>query len=555
MARGSERTLEADFDAGVGLAPTATPSPADHSRDSTTTSAQGFPRPDETNPGFAGVPPRMGVAPNRRYATARIVWDGVAGFLLAIPSVAKTLSLAAAVAFAALIAYAELTGQRVVIEPFEVPSLLRDSGFTSRTIANKLTDHIATIRATAKTSMRRKQFVSSSEAAPQILALGGGISLDAIFQYAREFLGREPVRIVGEIVTTREARDGPPQVHVTVRVQGKPPRTVLGPLTNLDALLLQSAEHIFLHTQPYVLASYLYEVDPKRCLEAIQYVLQNDPHTDDARAFNLWGLLLLGTGHPDGAVERFREAVRVSADSDILAHAYTNWAAALHRQGKDDEALEKVQRAIEADAAHADAYHVWGLVLATMEQRSVAVAASPAALDMFRRAIEVNPQFIPAYFSLAEAFERRNDLPAAIEQLRKAVDLDRGSAEGRVRLGRALIRARELGEARQHLERAVELHPTSFEAHNTLGIVLMRQGDFGAAAAQFASAKDVSPAEPSPYFNLGLIHRMSGDRGRAVQEFLRYLALSPDGPGADQARNFVAELRGNVPAPRRAAGG
>ena len=491
------------------------------------------------------------VAPHRQRVTARNVWDGVAGFFLAIPGITKTLSVVIAAAFATLIAHAELTGQRVVIEPFEVPSLLRDSGFTSRTIANKLTDHIATIRATAKTSMRRKQFVSSSsEAAPQVLALGGGISVDAMFQYAREFLGREPVRIVGEIVTTRDARDGPPQVQVTARVKGKPARTVSGPLTSLDALLLQSAEHIFLHTQPYLLASYLYEVDPKRCLEAIQYVLQNDPRSDDARAFNLWGLLLLGAGRPDGAVERFRDAVRVSEDPDIRAHAYTNWAAALHRQGKDEEALEKVQRAIEADAAHADAYHVWGLVLAAMEQQSATSATSPTALDMFRRSIEVNPQFIPAYYSLAEALERRNELTAAIEQLRKAVDLDRSSADGRVRLARALIRAREFGEAREHLERALELHPKSFEAHNTLGVALMRQGDFNAASEQFARAKEVAPNESSPYFNMGLIDRMGGDRQRAVQEFQKYLGLSPDGAGADQARKFIAELRGSAPAPR-----
>ncbi len=53
--------------------------------------------------------------------------------------------------------------------------------------------------------------------------------------------------------------------------------------------------------------------------------------TDDARAFNLWGLLLLDAGDPDEAVERFREAVRVSRESDIRARAYTNWAAALYR--------------------------------------------------------------------------------------------------------------------------------------------------------------------------------------------------------------------------------
>jgi tetratricopeptide (TPR) repeat protein len=480
-----------------------------------------------------------------------MVWDATTRVFLALPSIAKSLTVLGGIAFVSLVAYAELTGQRVVIEPFEVPSQLRDSGFTSRTIANKLTDQITTIRATAKTSMRRRQYVpSTEEAAPQVVALGGGISVDAVFQYAREFFGREPVRIVGEIVTTKNVKGEPAEIQITTRVNGKPPKTVAGPLTSLDNLLLQTAEHIFLHTQPYLLASYLYEVDSKRCLEAIHYVLQNDPQTDDARAFNLWGLLLLNAGDQGGAVQRFRDAVRVSSERDIRARAYTNWAVALHRTGQYREALGIVQKAVEADAGHADAYHVWGLILATMEQQSSAPAAGPAAAQMFRRAIAIDPGFVPAYISLSEDLERRNDLPGAIEELRRAVDLDRGSVDLRVRLARALIRANEHGEARQHLQRAVELDPKSFEAHQALGMALMRQGDFRNALARFASASAIAPTDPAPYFNMGLIHRMGGDRERAAREFRKYLALAPDGPAAGQAQQFITELRGGASASR-----
>ena len=508
-------------------------------------------QPSQTDSVSSGNAARTIVTPGSVDQTARAVWDGTTKVFLAIPSIVKTLSLILGTLFAALIAYSEFSGQRVVIEPFEVASDLRDGGFTSRAVANKLTDHLATIRNTARTSMRRQQFVpSSSEAPPKVLALGGDISIDAAFQYVREFLGREPVRIVGEIATTRETRDASSVVHVTTRVKGRPPKTVSGPIRNLDSMLLESAEHIFLHTQPYLLASYLYEVDPKRCLGAIQYVLRNEPATDDARAFNLWGLLLLNAGDPAGAVERFREAVRVSTDTDIRARAYTNWAAALYRQAEYAEAIRTVQQALAADAAQADAYHVWGLVLVATERDERAPAHPSRAEEQFKRAIEVDPRFIPAYFSLARELERRNALPAAIEQLRRAVDLDRSSAEGHVRLGRALLRAKYAAEAQHHLERAVELNPKSFEARNSLGIVLMQQGDFQAAAGHLARAIELSPGEAAPHYNLGLIHRMGGDRERAIRAFQEYVSLSPEGSSADHARAFIAELRGKPPASR-----
>lgn len=555
MARASESLapIRGDPDIDVGLGPPDEGAPRGPTalRDATPEGRVDAAQHASAVPGTSGDTEPAAATPRRSVQTVKVVWDGATRVFLAIPSIAKTLSVIIGTVFAGLIAYSEFSGQRVVIEPFEVASDLRDGGFTSRTVANKLTDHLATIRNTARTSMRRQQFVpSSSEAAPKVLALGGDISIDAAFQYVREFLGREPVRIVGEIVTTREGRDAAPVIHVTTRVKGRPPKTVSGSLGALDAILLQSAEHIFLHTQPYLLASYLYEVDSKRCLDAIQYVLQTEPAADDARAFNLWGLLLLNAGDPAGAVGRFREAVRVSADADIRARAYTNWAAALYRQAEYDEAIRTVQKALEADAAQADAYHVWGLVLVATDAHETTPANLSRAEKQFRRAIEVDPRFIPAYFSLAHELERRSALPAAIEQLRKAVDLDRGSAEGHLRLGRALLRASALPEAQQHLERAVELNPGSFDAQNTLGIVLMRQGNFRAAAGHFARATELSPREAAPHYNLGLIHRMGGDRERAVRAFQEYVALSPEGSGADRARAFIAELRGKPPASR-----
>ena len=189
-----------------GVAPT---SPA-ASRKTTPEEKADASRPIPTEQLTSGTIELDAVNPRRSTQTAKAVCDGATTLFLAIPSIVKTLSFVLGTVFAALIAYFEFSGQRFVVEPFEVASDLRDSGFTSRAVANKLTDHLATIRNTARTSMRRQQFVPpSSEAPPKVLALGGDISIDAVFQYIREFLGREPVWIVGEIVTTRQARDDP----------------------------------------------------------------------------------------------------------------------------------------------------------------------------------------------------------------------------------------------------------------------------------------------------------------------------------------------------------
>lgn len=101
---------------------------------------------DQAAPSSISSPAVLPTAsPQYQLLGGMITWGNIGKLLLGIPSVAKPLSVLIALTFASLIAYAEFTGQRVVIELFEVPSHLRDSGFTSRTIANKLTDHITSI--------------------------------------------------------------------------------------------------------------------------------------------------------------------------------------------------------------------------------------------------------------------------------------------------------------------------------------------------------------------------------------------------------------------------
>jgi tetratricopeptide (TPR) repeat protein len=104
----------------------------------------------------------------------------------------------------------------------------------------------------------------------------------------------------------------------------------------LDSMLLESAGHIFLHTQPYLLASYLFctRWTPSGAFKRFNTCCKTSRLRTIPEPSTFWGLLLLNAGDPVGAVERFREAVRVSNDSDIRARAYTNWAAALYRQAQ-----------------------------------------------------------------------------------------------------------------------------------------------------------------------------------------------------------------------------
>jgi tetratricopeptide (TPR) repeat protein len=478
-------------------------------------------------------------------------WGAVAKSVLGLPATIKAVVGVLVVGLALVATFAEMTGRLVVIEPFDVAEILQKKhGYTSRVIANKLTDHLTRIRTTARTSMERRQFVAPGSANANFHALGGDANLDALLPYLWALVGKDRLGVVGEIVV-REPSGRGLELDVTTRIAGKSAKTVSGPVEEIDDLLRQSAEHIYLHVQPYVLASALYETDGKRAFEVIQFVLRTEPATDDARAYNLWGLLARDAGHVDDAVLHFRDAVRVSTEPDIRARASTNLAAALYALGQYDEALAAVKRAVEARPAHAEAHHVWGLILAAQHDPATQPDLHRAAIAKLQEAIRVDPKFVPGYLSLGEQLERRGQIDAAIEQYQRAADLDRAAVVPHLRIAQALQRARRVEDAKRHLQQTIELLPNSPELEMMLGIVLFDEGELPDALACFLRAKTLAPRDPVPSFYAAQIYRMGEEPDKAVTELRQYLQLAPSGPRAAQARRLLDELQRGAPTSSR----
>jgi tetratricopeptide (TPR) repeat protein len=67
-------------------------------------------------------------------------------------------------------------------------------------------------------------------------------------------------------------------------------------------------------------------------------------------------------------------------------------------------------------------------------------------------------------------------------------------------------------------------------------------GEYDAAAAEYAKAYDIYPM-PVLIYNIGQVKRLGGNKKEALAAYENYLELEPNGPGADNAREFVDTLR------------
>jgi Flp pilus assembly protein TadD len=132
----------------------------------------------------------------------------------------------------------------------------------------------------------------------------------------------------------------------------------------------------------------------------------------------------------------------------------------------------------------------------------------------------------------------------AIEQFRMASRLDPNFVEPHIDLAFALIDRGELPGAIQALREVVRLRPESPRAHNDLAVTLMRNGQLDLAIVEYKEALRHDPNSELTLNNLGYAYMKGGDFRQAIAFLKAALRLKPDFAGA----------RANLAAAYRSAG-
>lgn len=177
-------------------------------------------------------------------------------------------------------------------------------------------------------------------------------------------------------------------------------------------------------------------------------------------------------------------------DRREAARANTELGAGYIRNGNDDKARERLERAISIDDRYAPAHATYALVLARQGE-------DEAAGQHFRRALRLapeNPDFRNNYGAFLCA---RGQAEAAVEQFLRA-----GETPGYVGRATALtnaglcLRDRDPERAEQLLRKSLELNPQNAVALEQLAWVKYLQGDMMGTRAFISRFERI--AEPVP---------------------------------------------------------
>jgi TolB-like protein/Flp pilus assembly protein TadD len=254
-------------------------------------------------------------------------------------------------------------------------------------------------------------------------------------------------------------------------------------------------------------------------------------------------------GIVEGTVQRSGDRVRITAQLIQVTEDRHLWASSYEREMRDVFALERdvteeiarqvrvrlrmpndapLTQPLQVNPKALDAY-LQGNYHLTRGERSFNDEEKRKAAEYFQEAIDVEPNFTPAYIGLANAHDNlrlgsREDTAIRTKAAEKALILDRKSSEALGILANVKWANFEWSMAETEYRQAVELNPNSAMAHDGLGDFLAATGRLDEALREAQIAQALDPSGD----HLPQILQMRGEYDRAIDLLLGLAKGSPE---------------------------
>lgn len=170
-----------------------------------------------------------------------------------------------------------------------------------------------------------------------------------------------------------------------------------------------------------------------------------------------------------------------------------------------------------------------------------------AAADLLARAVELDPSFVVAQYSLGVVHQALGNRWKAAAQFRASTQLDPSYPEPFKALGDLFLSAprRLYDQAVEAYQKALELRPFYAEAHVGLGDARAAKGDVDGAVTAYQRALVYNPANPKVHLSLGKIYYSEkGLYYEAVEAYKKAIELDPQFLEARMGLGEVYEDKG-----------
>ena len=257
----------------------------------------------------------------------------------------------------------------------------------------------------------------------------------------------------------------------------------------------------------------------------------------------------------EGSVQKAGDRVRVNAQLIEGTTGHHLWAERYDRDLKDlfalqDEIIQTIVRTLAVKISVAERARVLRKRTENLQAYDYLLrgwhfydqrtrSANSQARQMFKKAIELDPQYASAYVALGAYYYRTavlgwtefsdQALQRAYDLAQKAIALEEANASAHRLLGEVYVRRAQYDLAAGELKRAIELNPNDAKSYGTLGSVLLYSGRTDEAIQSMETQIRFNPQiDPGDIMELGLAYYLKGRYEDAIKTLEKGVGRRPD---------------------------
>ena len=189
-------------------------------------------------------------------------------------------------------------------------------------------------------------------------------------------------------------------------------------------------------------------------------------------------------------------------------------------EGRLDDGIRRVRRALAADPEIVEAYLMLGNMNAKAKREKESLAA-------YQKALALDPDNQSAAFSLALAYKTAGRTEAAETGFERVLTLNPRDSKARYQLADLWMQRGDFARAEVALQRAVADNVERPAFQTKLGECYIELKRYDAAERTLLDALNSKPDEPMAHYDLGLIHEARGEPAKAIVEYESEIARNP----------------------------
>ncbi|HKO95650.1 MAG TPA: tetratricopeptide repeat protein [Pyrinomonadaceae bacterium] len=168
----------------------------------------------------------------------------------------------------------------------------------------------------------------------------------------------------------------------------------------------------------------------------------------------------------------------------------------------------------------------------------------PEAIDVYKLAVKLDPNYSAAYGGLGDAYFNSGNWDQALAAYKEQARLAPNDAQAQFDLGYAYNAIGRHGEAFAPLVKATSLDPNFAEAHYSIGYAYSRGTDFEKSISFFRSAIRLKPDYADAYYGLALALARTGKSEASAEAAKKLASLNPK-----LAKKLEKDIQNSLTAP------